>query len=286
MARSTKPAEIASATVGPPGPVAANPAKPQRSPAALAELEAYNKRFPHRRNLAPMKVTEREIFIDHPDQVLAGTRLAAVLATDDDAFIRKLIGQVAHLSSTRGKVDPLQMDFMLATVKEIGPRDPIESLLAVQMAAIHDATVMAAKLLKTAEFVETRDHALVALNKCARTFALQVETLKKHRSTGEQTVRVQHVTVNDGGQAIVADKVVAGGGGISKKETQPHEPKATGQGSPHEWRPALHGQIEAVGTPMPSSGTERAQSVPVPRSTRRGANRRAQRPLHNGGSHH
>jgi hypothetical protein len=38
------------------------------------------------------------------------------------------------------------------------------------------------------------------LNKLARTFAVQVEALKKYRSTGEQSIRVQHVTVNDGGQ--------------------------------------------------------------------------------------
>jgi hypothetical protein len=43
------------------------------------------------------------------------------------------------------------------------------------------------------------------LNKLARTFASQVEALKKYRSAGEQTIKVQHVTVNDGGQAIVGN---------------------------------------------------------------------------------
>jgi hypothetical protein len=50
------------------------------------------------------------------------------------------------------------------------------------------------------------------LNKLARTFAAQVEALKKYRSAGEQTIKVQHVTVNDGGQAIVGN-VNKGGGG-------------------------------------------------------------------------
>ena len=33
----------------------------------------------------------------------------------------------------------------------------------------------------------------------ARTFAAQVEALKRYRSSGEQTTRVEHVTVNEGG---------------------------------------------------------------------------------------
>jgi hypothetical protein len=53
------------------------------------------------------------------------------------------------------------------------------------------------------------------LNKLARTFAAQVEALKKYRSAGEQTIRVQHVTVNDGGQAIVGN--VSQGVGVQQK---------------------------------------------------------------------
>jgi hypothetical protein len=56
-------------------------------------------------------------------------------------------------------------------------------------------------------------------NKLARTFAVQVEALKRYRTGGEQKVTVQHVTVNEGGQAIVGTVSPApiGGGGMSKK---------------------------------------------------------------------
>jgi glucose dehydrogenase len=46
----------------------------------------------------------------------------------------------------------------------------------------------------------------------ARTFAAQVEALKRYRTGGEQKVTVQHVTVSDNAQAIVGN-VSAGGGG-------------------------------------------------------------------------
>jgi hypothetical protein len=49
------------------------------------------------------------------------------------------------------------------------------------------------------------------------TFALQMETLKKYRSSGEQRITVQHVTVNDGGQAVVGN-VNTGGNAMNKEE--------------------------------------------------------------------
>jgi hypothetical protein len=48
-----------------------------------------------------------------------------------------------------------------------------------------------------------QDSAERAFNKLARTFAIQLEALKRYRTGGEQKVTVQHVTVNEGGQAIV-----------------------------------------------------------------------------------
>src|SRR5271166_2537410 len=48
-----------------------------------------------------------------------------------------------------------------------------------------------------------QDSAERALNKPARTFTTQIEALKRYRSTGQQKVTVEHVTVQAGGQAIV-----------------------------------------------------------------------------------
>jgi hypothetical protein len=44
-----------------------------------------------------------------------------------------------------------------------------------------------------------------ALNRLARTYAAQVEALKRYRSKGEQRVIVERVTVNEGGRAIVGN---------------------------------------------------------------------------------
>ncbi len=104
------------------------------------------------------------------------------------------------------------------------------------------------------------------LNKLARTFVAQMEALKKYRSTGEQTIKVQHVTVNEGGQAIVGT-VHTRGGGATEKERRPHEPcRSDEPGS------ALLGHVEEVTPSLPSVGGEGLDRVPV--SRRAAADRR------------
>jgi len=92
-----------------------------------------------------------------------------------------------------------------AVIDAIGPRDGVEVLLATQMAAIHEATISNAIRLHKAETLDDLKVHESAVNKLTRTFASQVEALRKHRTRGVQTVK--HVHVNEGGQAIVADTV-------------------------------------------------------------------------------
>jgi len=42
-----------------------------------------------------------------------------------------------------------------------------------------------------------------ATNRLARNFTAQAEALRKHRNGGKSKITVEHVTVNEGGQAIV-----------------------------------------------------------------------------------
>jgi hypothetical protein len=83
------------------------------------------------------------------------------------------------------------------------------------MASAYMATLRMALQLAAAQMIPQQDAAERAFNKLARTFAAQMDTLKRYRSKGEQKVTVQHVTVNDGGQAVVGD-VRTGGRGDGK----------------------------------------------------------------------
>jgi len=101
--------------------------------------------------------------------------------------------------------------FMLSVVRDIAPRDVIERMLAVQMAATHVATIRQGRSMANADHLAQFDSHERAYNKLARTFAAQVEALRKHRNGGKQTVTVQHVNVSDGGQAIVGNVKTGGG---------------------------------------------------------------------------
>ena len=94
---------------------------------------------------------------------------------------------------------------MLAIVKGIEPRDQVEAMLAAQMAAVHNATMTFARRLNHVDTIPQQDSAERTFNRLCRTFAAQVEALKRYRSRGEQIVRVERVTVNEGGQAIVGN---------------------------------------------------------------------------------
>ena len=101
--------------------------------------------------------------------------------------------------------------FMLSVIRDLAPRDAVERMLSVQMAATHVATIRSARWLANTDSIAQVQAHYTGFNKLARTFAAQVEALRKHRTGGEQRVLVQHVNVSDGGQAIVGNVSTGGG---------------------------------------------------------------------------
>ena len=122
-------------------------------------------------------------------------------------------------------------------------------MLALQMAAVHRATMTFARRLAHVENIPQQDSAERAFNKLTRTFAAQVEALKRYRSGGEQTVTVQHVHVGEGGQAIVGNvNTPAKRAGVRKEsEVQP-------QALAYAPGVAMPRQLEAERTKVPSAG--------------------------------
>ncbi len=118
--------------------------------------------------------------------------------------------QLAALGEHGQRISETASNEALVFVSEMKPRDPAELLLLTQMAAVHQATMTMARRLNHVETIPQQDAAERAPDKLARTFSGQVETLKRYRSKGTQTVRVERVTVESGGQAVVGS-VQAGG---------------------------------------------------------------------------
>jgi hypothetical protein len=187
-----------------------------------------------RRQKTPrVKVTATEgkpgLSLAHPDPIYGHSLLMKAIGTDDVDFCGQLLSQLASASVQDGEVNEQKLNFMLAVVKGIQPKDQLETLLAAQMAAVHSLTMNMAGRMADVSILPQMEVVGRLLNNLARTYALQMEALKRHRSTGEQKVTVEHVTVNDGGKAMFAignlgqgDKATQGGeGSYGKPETAP-----------------------------------------------------------------
>ncbi len=138
-----------------------------------------------------------------PENRLAAQVMAASCAADDD-FLGTLYRQLARTVFQGGEINKDDLGLMCSVVTGIKPRDRLETMLAAQMAAVHIATMTSARRLRSADTIPKQDSAERAFNKLARTFATQMEALTRYRTGGEQKV-VQHVSVSEGGQAIVGN---------------------------------------------------------------------------------
>jgi hypothetical protein len=146
-----------------------------------------------------------QIGFDHPDQLVGRALVMDALASADEDFLNGIMYQLANASAHGQDIDERGLNFMLSVIKGIEPRDQLEAMLAAQMAAVHVATMTFARRLAHEEEIVRVDSAERAFNKLTRTFAMQMEALKRYRSGAEQKVTLQHVSVPEGGQAIVGN---------------------------------------------------------------------------------
>jgi hypothetical protein len=186
-------------------------AKPKNSPPyspTAGERAAIEKFFEEREKNAPaprIKVEGNEITIDHPSELIGHLLVQNAFGSLDSAFVHGLLRQLAQATSGGSKINENELNFMVSFIKGIEPRDQIESTLAAQMAAVHMAFMKFIQHLPLIENLPQQDAAERAINKFSRTYVSQMEALKRYRSGGEQKVTVQHVSVNEGGQAIVGN---------------------------------------------------------------------------------
>ncbi len=90
------------------------------------------------------------------------------LGTADEDFTNGLLMQLIRLSWDGASVNEQDFKFLLATVAGVEPNDEVEALLAVQMAAVHNATMASARRLKVAKTNQQRETSGSAFSKLAR----------------------------------------------------------------------------------------------------------------------
>jgi hypothetical protein len=184
-------------------------------------LVEFNQRSEAASPAPRLKVVNSEtcpmISLEHPDQSVAARLLLRAMGSVSANFVEGILTQVSGAISH----DEKKLNFVLDVIKGIKPNDQVEAMLATQMAMTQMAFMTFAQRLARAEYIQEQDSAVNPLNKLARTYTAQMEALKRYRTAGEQKVTVQHVSVNDGGQAIVGDVVQASRPGNQQLATNP-----------------------------------------------------------------
>ena len=155
---------------------------------------------------------DAKISVDHPCAETGATLLLNALGTTNTNFADGLIKQLSCIATDGHNVAIRDINFLVAVIGDIEPRDQMEAMLAAQMAAVHMATMSFAARLTSSDRLYQVGAAQKALNKLARTFTTQMEALNRCRGKGQQKMTVEHVHVHEGGQAIVGN-VNKGGGG-------------------------------------------------------------------------
>jgi hypothetical protein len=139
-------------------------------------------------------------------------RLKKALGTTSSDFVNASLLQLqAAAQLPSGEISETATNAALALIEAAAPRNEIEGALAVQMACTHAATMSVLARFRCGGGSERRVVALTtAAARLMRAYAAQVETLRRLRHGGDQYVRVEHVHVNDGGQAVIGNVKTAG----------------------------------------------------------------------------
>ena len=212
--------------------------------------------------------TSRICIPDDANVTLNALRLTETMASYSQDYVNDRISDLTSFarSGPKGGLKPKSesLSAALAFVAGGNPTDTVQSTLLVQMAATHDAAMRALGCLGRSNYIE---HAKVWGNVSAKllnAYTRQAEVLAKLQRGGEQIIKHVHID-NRGGQAVVTEKVIAGGGVNGKREEQGIGFDALG--------PALLGS-DPFGRVVPMSSDQGSEAVSA--SSRRSASRSAE----------
>ena len=111
--------------------------------------------------------------------------------------------QAAQLKD--GTTDGTRLNAMLAVVDGLKPANEVEGMLASQIAVTHKLAMELMKRTQRAEHLPQFESSGRMAARLLNAFTTQVELLHRLQRGPGQTVRVEHVHVHSGGQAIVGN---------------------------------------------------------------------------------
>jgi hypothetical protein len=149
----------------------------------------------------------------------------------------------------------VQARAVLAAMADLRPADGLEGMLAAQAVATHNAAMECfRRAMLPEQGLEGRRENLAQANRLVRSYGLLLEALDRRRGRGRpQVVRVERVTVEAGGQAVVGN--VASGGARGEGGGRESDERSHAKALGHAPEPALRGQ-DPGRDPVPVAGGE------------------------------
>ena len=153
----------------------------------------------------------------------------------NDTLAHQTFGSLWLKNSDQSERDR-QLKAVVAALVGISPADELESMIAAQLIAAHNAAMECYRRAMIGEQTfDGRRENLSQANKLSRTYAVLLDALNRHRGKGQQKVTVEHVHVRSGGQAVVGMLGPPGGGDQSKLEDQSHAKQIAYAPQPPMW---------------------------------------------------
>lgn len=161
---------------------------------------------------------DKDVENDTQKGEIINSTLFAATGSTDQGFSHMLLGQAINACGDLTKDAAKNANAVMNALLEMAPKDPYKGMLISRLIALHS------QYMRFMQSSNGSNDKAIDLNinratKLMRIYNETLETLNRYRRKGEQRVIVQHVNVNNGGQAIVANKYnqQTQGGGNDKK---------------------------------------------------------------------
>jgi hypothetical protein len=207
-------------------------------PAERAQIEKARKRTKARSPRIAMHIKDRgtgvpTLYPDHSDEEGHQYRLADAFGTRSLQFVYSMLKGLGHatadhslnLDFSPASPDQVAFNAALAVIDGVRPKDEIEAMLAAHMVVTNIVLLeLVARTRGSIAGHRYEGNGIKRLDvlgnlttKFMRTYTMQVEALARKRRKGGQNIRVKHVHVYAGGQAVVGAISHRGRRGACKK---------------------------------------------------------------------
>lgn len=153
-----------------------------------------------------LSFSDKDVKISNKIDINKFSKLAKTFGTIDADYYYWIINQLVDLFGRDNEHLEDLLNAVLVVLSGISPKNELESMLAIQMCATHHLSMESIRRANLAD--QTSEGRSININgsiKLMSLFLQQTEGLQRLKGKVNQKIVVEHVTVNEGGKAIVGN---------------------------------------------------------------------------------